>query len=70
MEEFLFALKGKEVDIAFGGSAVVRGTITDLKSGVLYLEDEDGAKLYVAVDKVTTVCETKEHLSRPGFVVQ
>jgi hypothetical protein len=69
MEDVLRSLNGKEVDISFGGSANVRGTITDLKNGVLYLEDEDGRSLYVAVDRITVVCEVKEHLSRPGFVV-
>ena len=69
MEEFLRSLNGKEVDISFGGSATVRGKIIDLKNGVLYMDDEDGKTIYVAMDKITTVCEVKEHLSRPGFVV-
>jgi hypothetical protein len=69
MEQFLQTLLNKEVDVFFGGSAVIRGRITRLKDGILYLEDEEERSLYVAVDKITVVCEVKEHLTRPGFVV-
>jgi hypothetical protein len=69
MEEFLQSLNGKQVDISFGGSATFRGTIIDLKNGVLVMNDEDDRTIYVATDKITTVSEVKEHLSRPGFVV-
>jgi hypothetical protein len=69
MEEFLRNLNGKEVDISFGGTATVRGKITDLRNGVLYMDDEEGRTIYVVSDKITTVCEVKEHLTRPGFVV-
>ena len=69
MEEFLRTLNGKKVDISFGGSATVRGKIVDLKEGVLFMDDEEGRTIYVATDKITTVCEVKEHLSRPGFVI-
>ena len=69
MEQFLTSLDGKQVDISFGGSSVIRGRITGLKDGILFLEDEDERSLYVAIDKITVVGEVKEHLSRPGFVI-
>ena len=69
MEQFLNSLIEKNVDISFGGSSVIRGKITGLKGGILYLTDEEERSLYVAVDKITVVCEVKEHLSRPGFVI-
>ena len=69
MEQFLASLSGKQVDISFGGSSVIRGRITGLKDGILFLEDEDERALYAAIDKITVVAEVKEHLSRPGFVI-
>jgi hypothetical protein len=69
MEQYLTSLNGKQVDISFGGSSVVRGRITGLKEGILFLEDEEERTLYVVIDKITVVREVKEHLSRPGFVI-
>ena len=68
MEEFLKQSMGKEVDIAFGTMATVRGEIFDVKDGLLYLRDEHERVAYAAIDKITVVWEVKEHQIRPGFV--
>ena len=68
MEEFLKTLMGKKIDVSCGGNAAFRGDVIDVKSGVLFLRDETDKVAYVAVDKIAMICETKEHLSRPGFV--
>jgi len=69
MEEFLKTLMGKRVDVSCGGSAAFRGDVIDVKSGVLFLRDDDERVAYLAIDKIAMICEVKEHLSRPGFVV-
>ena len=68
MEEFLKHLMGKKIDVSCGGNATFRGDVIDIKSGVLFLRDDDEKVAYVAVDKIAMICEVKEHLSRPGFV--
>ncbi len=68
MEEFLVQLMGKKVDVSCGMSAVVRGEIVNVKSGILYLRDEEERVCYVAVDKVAVVWELKEHENRAGFI--
>ncbi len=40
MEEFLKQLMGKEIDIACGAGATVRGDVVDVKNGVLYIRDD------------------------------
>ena len=69
MEEFLKQLMGKKVDIWCGTNRVVRGDIVDVKSGILFIRDEDESISYVAVDKISIVCEVKDAPTRPGFVV-
>ncbi|MCW5961425.1 MAG: hypothetical protein KIS76_14775 [Pyrinomonadaceae bacterium] len=68
MEEFLKTLKEKEVDIAFGSGSSVRGEITDVRDGVLFLRDEEDRLAYVAIEKITVIWEVKDSLSRPGFL--
>ncbi|MCA1589540.1 MAG: hypothetical protein LC730_01555 [Acidobacteria bacterium] len=68
MEELVNKLIGKRVDISCGTTAVVRGTIEDIKNGVLRLKDDDMREAYVAVDKIATVCECSDSPTRPGFV--
>jgi hypothetical protein len=41
----------------------------DVKSGVLYLRDEDDKVAYVSIDKIAVVYECKDPHTRPGFVV-
>lgn len=68
MEELLTQLMGKEVDISCGSSATFRGEIVDVKSGVLYLRDEEERVAYMAIEKVAIVWEVKQHTNRPGFM--
>lgn len=68
MEEFLKQLMGKEIDVSCGAGASFRGDVVDVKNGILYLRGENEKVAYVAIDKIAIVWETKDHLSRPGFV--
>ena len=69
MEELLRQLLGKKIDVTCGTNATFRGDVVDVKSGVLYLRDEDNKVAYVAIDKVAVVYECQEPHPRPGFVV-
>ena len=68
MEELLNALLGKKIDVTCGTNATFRGDVVDVKSGVLYLRDEEDRVAYVAIDKIAVIYECKDHPSRPGFV--
>ncbi len=68
MEELLKQLLGKKVDITCGINATFRGDVVDVKSGVVYLRDEDGEVAYVAIDKIAVVYEIKAEHPRPGFI--
>jgi hypothetical protein len=69
MEEFLRTLMGKKIDVSCVGEANFRGDVIDIKSGVLFLRDDDEKVAYVAIDKIAMICEVKENSLRPGFVV-
>jgi hypothetical protein len=69
MEEFLKQLMGKEVDVSCGTNANFRGEVVDVKSGILYLRDENERVAYLSIDKIAIVWEVKPHQSRPGFIV-
>ena len=68
MEEVLKQLIGKKIDVGCGSSSFVRGDVTEVKGGLLYLRDEHERIAYVAIDKISVVSEVKDALSRPGFV--
>lgn len=68
MEEFLKQLKGKKIDALCGTTATIRGEVTDVKDGILYLRDEEERIAYLAIDKIGVVWELKEQSSRLGFV--
>lgn len=68
MEKFLQQLLKKQVDIAFGGNATVRGDVVDVKNGILYLKDEDDRVAYVAIERIAVVWEVNDTQSRPGFI--
>lgn len=68
MEELLNQLLGKKIDVTCGTNAAFRGDVVDVKSGVLYLRDENERVAYVAIDKIAVVYECKEQGVRPGFV--
>jgi len=69
MEELLKKFVGKEIDIAFGVNSVIRGEVTDVRDGLVFLRDEEQRSVYITLDKVSVVWEVKESHSRPGFVV-
>ena len=68
MEELLKHLLGKKIDVTCGTNATFRGDVVDVKSGVLYLRDEDGEVAYVSIDKIAVIYECKEAQPRPGFI--
>lgn len=68
MEELLKQLMGKKIDVACGPGATFRGDVMDVKSGVLYLRDEDDEVAYVAIDRIAVVYESKDSHLRPGFI--
>lgn len=68
MEELIRKLTGRKVDVGFGSGATLRGTVIDVRDGVLYLRDEDEKAAYVAVDKIATVYECSDSSVRPGFI--
>lgn len=69
MEELLKQLLGKKIDITCGTNATFRGDVIDVKTGVLYLRDEDDKVAYVSIDKIAVIYECKDAQVRPGFVV-
>ncbi len=69
MEELLRQLLGKKIDVTCGPNAAFRGDVVDVKTGVLYLRDEEDKVAYVAIDKIAVIYECKEAHPRPGFVV-
>ncbi len=62
MEEFLKQLMGKKIDVSCGANASFGGEVVDVKSGVLFLRDEDERVAYVAIDKIAVVWENKTPL--------
>jgi hypothetical protein len=68
MEELLKQLLGNKIDVTCGSTATFRGDVMDVKSGVLYLRDEDERIAYVSVDKIAVVSEVNDHATRPGFI--
>ena len=68
MEELIRRLTGKKVDVNCGPGAMLRGEVIEVKDGVLYLRDEDGKSAFVAIDKIATVYECADTISRPGFI--
>jgi hypothetical protein len=69
MEEFLKQFVGRQVDISFGTSGMIRGSVIEVSNGIVYLEDEHKRKAYVMSDKINAVWETDDVMMRPGFVV-
>jgi hypothetical protein len=68
MEELLKKFIGKQIDIAFGTNSVVRGDVTDVRDGILFMKDEEKRSVFVAIEKISIVWEVNEVHSRPGFV--
>ena len=68
MEELIKTLVGKKVDISFGFGSIFRGSVSEVKDGVVYLKDEDDQQLYISVEKIASVYECSDSASRPGFI--
>ena len=68
MEEVVRQFAGKKIDVSCGAGVALRGEVTDVKGGVLYLRDEDGKAAFVAIDKIAVVYECSDSASRPGFI--
>ena len=68
MEKLLAGLIGKSVDIGCGTNAIFRGEITEVGDGVVHLKDEESKLTYIAVEKISSVCERSDSHSRPGFI--
>ena len=66
--EILDLLSGKKIDVSCGVGAVLRGEVIEVKDGVLYLRDEDDKSAYISIDKIASVYECSDSVSRPGFV--
>jgi hypothetical protein len=69
MEELLNHYMGKKVDVSAGTTAIYRGEVVDVRSGILYLKDDDGKVAHIAIDKIAVVYECSDSASRPGFIV-
>lgn len=69
MEDLLKHLLGKKIEVTCGTNAAFRGDVVDVKSGVLYLRDDDEKVAYVSIDKIAVIYECKDVHPRPGFVV-
>lgn len=67
MEEFLKQLMGKEIDVSCGTNAVVRGSVVDVKHGVLYLRDDEDNVAYVVIENVAFIWEVTNKEPRAGF---
>lgn len=68
MEELIKRLTGKKIDVSCGSGAILRGEVVEVKDGVLFLRDEDEKSAYVAIDKIATVYECSDAVTRPGFI--
>lgn len=68
MEELLRQFVGKKIDVSCGSSAIFRGRVQDVKAGVLSLVDEDARTVFVAIEKIASVCECSDTTGRPGFI--
>jgi hypothetical protein len=68
MEKLLVGLVGKSVDIGCGTSAIFRGEVVEAADGVVRIKDEDGKITFIAIEKISSVCERSDSHSRPGFI--
>ena len=68
MEERLTQLEGRKIDVSFGNTAVVRGVVAGVSGGLLFLDDEEGRRAFVAIDKIAFFLEVKDFDKKPGFV--
>ncbi len=69
MEETIKSFVGKSVDINCGGTAVFSGEVAEVNSQTVKLSMEDGAEVYIALDKISAVSNGHSEHHRPGFVI-
>lgn len=70
MEDKLRELIEKRVDVSFGNTASVRGRVVSVENGVLSLDDAEGNRVLVAVDKIAFFTKVREADHRPGFLTR
>jgi len=51
MEELLKKFVGTQIDVAFGVTSVIRGEVTDVRDGLVFLRDEEQRTVFVASDR-------------------
>ena len=69
MEELIKGMIGKKIDVSCEAASVFRGDVTEVKSGVLILKDEDEKVVYIAINRIAAIYECGDTQSRPGFIV-
>ena len=68
MREFLTKMVGKKLDIYCGGSSSLSGKVVKVEEHVVHLVDEDDRMLYVAIERIAVVAESREREKNAGFV--
>ncbi len=68
MREFLTKMVGKKLDIYCGGTSSLSGKVVKVEESVVHLVDEDDRMLYVAIDRIAVVSESREREKNAGFV--
>ncbi len=69
MESILKGLIAKKIDVNCGSNVAYRGEVISVTEGILKIVNEDGHDIFIAIDKVAAITETKDFGSRPGFIV-
>lgn len=69
MEAILREFIGKKIDVNCGSNVAFRGDVVSVENGVLKLLNEEQQNVFIAVEKVAAVCECRDLVSRPGFIV-
>lgn len=68
MEDFLFGMVERRVDVHCMGAINLRGEVAKVEKGVLHLKDEEEHMCYVAIDKIAVVIEARDREPRAGFL--
>ena len=68
MREFLTKMVGKKLDVYCGGTSSLSGKVVKVEESVVHLVDDDDRMLYVAIDRIAVVSESREREKNAGFV--
>ncbi len=68
MYALLNEMIGKRVDVLCTGAVSLRGEITKIHDGVVYMRDENEQACYIALDKIVVVWDTRDKEPRAGFL--